>query len=1288
HYWLSSMLPAKDKPCVLDVRLESASIAALLSADASSSAEFVITAPRDMEASRLGLRIGPFPQLLVLVGAENYTENLLERTRYNFSAANLVGLGSQLTIIIQVQAPPGSGFPTLEVRTVFVVSFQQPTVTSIETNMINNTVSLVQTTRIAVSGTNLAIPIEFMAEPVSVEIFVAGVPANCTTSDCQEPALQALLTAGAVSLCSDLVVVSTGTCTCSMEPTGHAQLAVCLILRTGYFAERYCAAFGPPGSLQPGQPAVGGLSQPVQDMSSSEPFIVIVDGDLPWDNVSQGYLQVWATPLTEVPTDVSNPGSGYQPLCSQAIRTENNSIQCFRNQNFNVSQLGSQSNVYVQSGPDATSSNLVQGALQINQPRIFEITRSHEFEVGALEVTIRGEHFGTEANGNMVVQLETFGSNTQAVPDLSLAEDLGAPTHFVKCQVISHQDTEVHCRVEDQSLFGAEVSGGCPAAVSEQYYNETVEVDEGRRLQDGLKEDPSLWEFSVLSSFDEVAIVWLALSLSQLPVAFSVFYELPSCGVGPALACNTCDIGFYMGLFGAGACTVCPEHETTNITGATSISSCDCMPGYFRTNSGEGGPILPYSSVGYWTPDRHNAGAAYLLALLPVTRVPSRNMTFYGTQPPRVADKGGDALGPALGECYLCRSVDEALAWGFLTALIRSLRSMDMDHTKIQHRMLESEKHTSWLGRLAESDHGEFRMVIVMVTSLQTLWTVSLMPLPYTRFTKDWLWTMGIVACDMSILRPQCAFRLSYLAKWLLQWATFFIVLVVLCVAMLAYCTWHKNRLMDVGYISPKRGFLGVVSVTMMLFLLVHLRDDLVFVSCVPCEDDKFCLAFQPVIECAMTNWEWTTMMALSILDLISVILLAVPVIALCIYASWKWQHGKFRGLADDYTAPWYVFFSEFWVKRHRGYIQEVREAVPEFQKLFLNDDVAAASSKEVWHRAIDLILAQEAEKADALLLRVISHMYTHSERFKMIDEDEGPAWEIIRSIRDTIRDRAKRSKSFNLSKAVSTDRPDRPVRPETEPVLAQVATDRLNPMEETPQVQQILPDEPVPEPDEQVKLKVSDVHHVKLTLDNLLDYARWSVPGARAIKRVLAYSWTFILLIARFVITIYAMLMRRDQSEVPVVYLLVSLTYVILGASLQPYVWAFLNDWEVAVHSLIYVFLVFVISGWSDIASDVLVVVATLSAIVPVILRFMVVLYGQDKEDPDEDPTTTQGSATYNLERLGLSEGMVSQTSSAAVGPRSTGRSIQNAGRHREHVRNYIQLVARCQIDDCFCQL
>eukprot|EP00439_Symbiodinium_sp_Y106_P036321 s1766_g4.t1 len=855
------------------------------------------------------------------------------RTRYNFSAANLVGLGSQLTIMILVQPPPGSNFPTLEVRTIFVVSFQQPTVTSIDARWDGSLRLFFLTLGML---THLAVPDQFTTEPLSVEIFVAGVPANCTTSDCQEPALQALLDAGEMSLCSDLVVVSTGTCTCSMEPTAHAQLAICLVLRTGFFAGRYCAAYGPPGSLQPGQPAVGGLSQPVQDMSSSEPFIVIVDGDLPWDNVSQGYLQagfvsVWATPLSEVPADVSNPGSGYQPLCSQAVRTDNNTIQCFRTQNFNISQLGSQSNVYVQSGPDATSTNIVERALQINQPRIFQITRSHEFEVGALEVTIQGEHFGTEANGNMVVQLETFGSNTQAVPDLSLAEDLGQPTHFVNCQITDHQEFQVdagqqfqHCEVTPPPAPAPLTSN---RTAYREYYNETIEVDEGRRLQEG----------------EPLDLDRLALRLSQLPVAFSVFYELDcsilqrlneTCGsrpqnlsaltrewqavrlkpcpagerrssytgtdciqcvpgkfksgVGPALTCNTCEIGFYMGLFGAGACTVCPEHETTNITGATSISSCDCMPGYFRTNSGadwelasnhgvcracpagaicEGGPMLPYSEPGYWTPDRLIFWPCFPSHAC--LQDPNRCEESRDPASVRCGHCHADAFAH-LSECYLCGTVDQAISWAgpflgviflvfvFLAALIRSLRSMDMDHTKIQHRMLE--KH-SWLGRLAESDHGEFRMVIVMLTSLQTLWTVSLMPLPYTRrfaaepgagvetivskhvrmrFTKDWLWTLGSVAADMSFLRPQCAFRLSYLSKWLLQWATFFIVVVVLSLGMLAYCLHHKNRLKDVGYISPKRGLLGVVSVTMMLFLLVHLRDDLVFLSCIPCEHDKF----------------------------------------------------------------------------------------------------------------------------------------------------------------------------------------------------------------------------------------------------------------------------------------------------------------------------------------------------------------------------------------------------------------------------------------------------------------
>ena len=80
--------------------------------------------------------------------------------------------------------------------------------------------------------------------------------------------------------------------------------------------------------------AAPGLSQPVQDMSSPEPFIVIVgrgprdlhrfadgqgafpklstmplkspDGDLPWENVSQGYLQARAMKREKVVSCIQN----------------------------------------------------------------------------------------------------------------------------------------------------------------------------------------------------------------------------------------------------------------------------------------------------------------------------------------------------------------------------------------------------------------------------------------------------------------------------------------------------------------------------------------------------------------------------------------------------------------------------------------------------------------------------------------------------------------------------------------------------------------------------------------------------------------------------------------------------------------------------------------------------------------------------------------------------------------------------------------------------------------------
>jgi len=851
-------------------------------------------------------------------------------------------------------------------------------------------------------------------------------------------------------------------------------------------------------------------------------------------------------------------------------------------------------------------------------------------------------------------------------------------------------------------------------------------------------------------------------------------------GVGPALTCDFCNLGFYMGLPGAGACTACPQHETTTITGATEIVSCDCAPGYYRTTGNEtewqfasfhgvcqacpagaicdGGATLPYSAEGHWTPDRLQFWSCF----------PFHACLQGESESPNLCEETRDADSIRCGrchteayahqsECYECRTPDVLIAWlgpflypllmifGFLPPLIRSLRSMDMDHTKKARRLIRTEKHTSWLGRLAESDHGEFRMIIIMITCLQTLWIVSLMPLPYTRFTQDWLWALGIVAWDLSIFRPQCAFRLSYFMKWFLQWFTFFVMVAILAVLMLAYCHSHKNRNHDLGYIRPKRGLLGVVSCTLMLLLLVHLRDDLVFVGCIPCENEKWCLAYQPVIECATTNWEWTTMTVLSILDLLLVILFSIPIIAVCILKSWRWQHGDTVGLDPDYSAPWYIFFSEFWVKRHRGYIQEVRQAVPEFQLIFREDQEAAEMHQELWQRAIDLILAQEAEKAELLLIRVIRHLYAHSPRFKVIDEDEGPTFQIIRGLRDYIVGQSTPPNHFGtgltlgLLPPIEENRNEIPPEedehqpPETgeppdekitrldddsdespakitrlddeESQFSDIVTESLavpaggeappepqparpdGPDPEEPEVNP-PPDDPIPEPPDdpplpqlpREHLKVSDVHHVTLTLENLLDYAKWSIPGARAFKRVLSYSWCFILLLTRFAVIIYAMLMRRDLAGLPLVYMLITLGYVILEATLQPYVWTYLNDWEVTVHVLIYVFLLFVISGWSDTASEVLVVVATLAAIIPVILRFLILFLGEEDTEDPTDMSIARGVASYHLHQLTDGGGTVSLGVSSTSSS-STTSSVSTVGGGMEHVRKYIELVKKRHI-------
>ncbi|OLP92559.1 hypothetical protein AK812_SmicGene25625 [Symbiodinium microadriaticum] len=156
-------------------------------------------------------------------------------------------------------------------------------------------------------------------------------------------------------------------------------------------------------------------------------------------------------------------------------------------------------------------------------------------------------------------------------------------------------------------------------------------------------------------------------------------------------------------------------------------------------------------------------------------------------------------------------------------------------------------------------------------------------------------------------------------------------------------------------------------------------------------------------------------------------------------------------------------------------------------------------------------------------------------------------------------------------------------------------------------------PDDPIPQPPDDPPLPQLPREHLKAMGGPSRELEHLSPAAAR---RVLSYSWCFILLLTRFAVIIYAMLMRRDLAGLPLVYMLITLGYVILEATLQPYVWTYLNDWAPWAMGR---FLLFVISGWSDTASEVLVVVATLAAIIPVILRFLILFLG---EEDTEDPT------------------------------------------------------------------
>eukprot|EP00913_Durusdinium_trenchii_P003615 g3345.t1 len=391
--------------------------------------------------------------------------------------------------------------------------------------------------------------------------------------------------------------------------------------------------------------------------------------------------------------DFADPGPGYFPLCADAVVLED------RRSIENISELGTDLNVYVQTGQYQTSSNVLEGAIQLLLPEIIRVTRNHEYEVGELIVTIDGRHFGTAENGNMVVSVQSFGASSPVVEDPRLAEGFGDPSYTVQCETISH--TDIPSGREWQSVR----LRPCPAG-------------EHRISYAGVG------------------------CLQCLPG----YYKS---GVGPALFCDPCELGFYMGLTGAGACTPCPPHETTQNTSSREIAACDCAENYFRRNSSvdagrnrngaaeafgpgvsdravsdlvrtedwtlasnhgvcepcpygaicEGGSVLPYSAPGFWTPDRLVFWSCFPDFACLQGNADDPNLCQEGRVPHgRRCGRCAAQTYVHLSECRLCGLADRVLAWVgpflvplltvliFLPLLIRLLRCLAQVETHRNHR--------------------------------------------------------------------------------------------------------------------------------------------------------------------------------------------------------------------------------------------------------------------------------------------------------------------------------------------------------------------------------------------------------------------------------------------------------------------------------------------------------------------------------------------------------------------------------------------------------------------------
>eukprot|EP00928_Gymnodinium_smaydae_P064009 TRINITY_DN4744_c0_g3_i1.p1 TRINITY_DN4744_c0_g3~~TRINITY_DN4744_c0_g3_i1.p1 ORF type:complete len:791 (-),score=98.12 TRINITY_DN4744_c0_g3_i1:314-2590(-) len=259
------------------------------------------------------------------------------------------------------------------------------------------------------------------------------------------------------------------------------------------------------------------------------------------------------------------------------------------------------------------------------------------------------------------------------------------------------------------------------------------------------------------------------------------------------------------------------------------------------------------------------------------------------------------------------------------------------------------------ISRYGLEDTRRLRMAVLAFNQLQLIWAVGLMPYPWPSAMLDLLQVLSLAAFDYDVFRPQCAFEIPFFVKFIVEWS--FPYVVAICVVLgLTFSHFRHRDLSDKKHIFLRGAILEVLSLQIMLQLMSHLRADLLFLNCAPCEDDgQWCLIDNPLTHCSLDDPEWLYMMTLSAVDLVLVVLPSVIVVLLGIWGSWLWQHGEVVGIDRQGRLPWQVSTAEFWVRGYQGYSKMLRLECIQLREYIRHLSRPDVSPTAVWEQCVYL---------------------------------------------------------------------------------------------------------------------------------------------------------------------------------------------------------------------------------------------------------------------------------------------------------------------------------------------